>query len=55
VSDSDSDEVRRRRHRSRSRRPSASSQKKKHSTVATLAKVGTLAALLDGIVELGVL
>lgn len=53
---SDSDEAPRRRHRSRSRRSSTSSQKKKRSsTVATLAKVGALATLLDGIVELGVL
>jgi hypothetical protein len=52
---SDFDEAPRRRHRSRSRRSSISSQKKKRSTVATLAKVGAWAALLDGIVELGVL
>ncbi|KAF2016064.1 hypothetical protein BU24DRAFT_450670 [Aaosphaeria arxii CBS 175.79] len=48
---------RERSHRSRSRRPSSSSHRKKHSssTVGTLAKVGGLAALLDGIVEMGVL
>lgn len=45
-----------RRYRSRSRRASnSSSYKRRNRTVGTLAKVGGLAALLDGIVDLGVL
>lgn len=57
TSDSeDTTRPRERVHRSRSRRPSGGKSKKKHhSTVGTLAKVGGLAALLDGIVDLGVL
>ncbi|KAF2474602.1 uncharacterized protein BDR25DRAFT_332020 [Lindgomyces ingoldianus] len=60
TSDSDSG-TRSRRHRSRSQRRQSSAhshrshKKKGHSTVGTLAKVGGLAALLDGIVDLGVL
>lgn len=51
------DKERERRYRSRSRRASGSERydRKKRSTVGTLAKVGGLAALLDGIVDLGVL
>lgn len=51
---SESDTTTRSKHRSRSRRQS-SSHKNKHRTVGTLATVGGLAALLDGIVDLGVL
>jgi len=51
---SDDEHAARGKHRSRAKRPS-SSRKMKHSTVGTLAKVGGLAALLDGIVDLGVL
>jgi hypothetical protein len=56
-STSDSDDTAYQKRRSRSRRSSASSQKKKkkHSTVGTLAKVGGLVTLLDGIADLGVL
>ncbi|KAF2792001.1 hypothetical protein K505DRAFT_247659 [Melanomma pulvis-pyrius CBS 109.77] len=55
TSESDTAAVARsRKHRSRSRRPS-SGRRTKHSTVGTLAKVGGLAALLDGFVDLGVL
>jgi hypothetical protein len=58
---SDSDNAARSRsskHRSRSRRPSgghSSSSSKRKGALGTIATVGGLAALLDGIVELGVL
>ncbi|KAF2185051.1 hypothetical protein K469DRAFT_577355 [Zopfia rhizophila CBS 207.26] len=58
TTDESDSATRSRRHRSKSRRSShgsTSSKKGGHKTVGTLATVGGLAALLDGIVDLGVL